>query len=359
MSIINYSNFNFLENILKTKQNKKTCEFNYNTNLIKKIVIELINKNKYSENKFKQIKNKIFFDFIKNKQPYDLIINLKNESKNIFNQVEIQDLDLIKNKVNFLNIFSFKKLYEIIIEEKIKLELKKINLKDYWDDKLFGQIENYKIKYNIIENNLVVNLNNNSVMIMCGTSQSDCYNGCDFIPSNIIYKSTNSSGTIINHNTKGKTNNVYNESNGVIVKNDIKLGLIKPDNKIVWKVANIKGTKTNCIIKLRLLETTKFIRPVDSEYIFRGKCRCDSAYVEEIQEYNFDNEIPLDNVIGIGIKGFEYQVGKIVYPDKWDNNINKSCTNGIHIVEKRENLKKFMEGISFYLDEIIDNLSDY
>ena len=180
----------------------------------------------------------------------------------------------------------------MIIEEKIKSELKKINLEDYWDETLFGSIENHKIKYSIIDNNLIINLNNKSFIIMYGTSQSNCYSGNNFVPSNIISKSTNSSGTIINHcNSKGKTNTIYNESNGVIVKNDIKLGLINPDNNIVWKVANIEGTKTNCIVKLRLLDSTKFIRPIDPEYIFGGKCRCDSAYVEEIQEYNFDNEI--------------------------------------------------------------------
>lgn len=50
--------------------------------------------------------------------------------------------------------------------------------------------------------------------------------------------------------------------------------------RFVWKVANIEGTKTNYIVKLRLLDSSKFIRPIDSEYVFRGKCRYVSAYVE-------------------------------------------------------------------------------
>ena len=53
---------------------------------------------------------------------------------------------------------------------------------------------------------------------MYGTTQSGCYFRINFIPSNIISKSTNSYCTIINHfNSEGKTKTIYNESNDIIL----------------------------------------------------------------------------------------------------------------------------------------------
>lgn len=348
----NIINTNTIENTNSIKKNNTI-----NTNIINKL-LQLINKNKYDESKLNKIKYELLMNLINNKAKYELIINLDNVNKKnniINNKIEIKDFALLKCVENKkINNLYFQQIYDLIIREKIKMNYLKINLANYWIEELFGKIENNNISYYIDNDNLVINLNDKSFIIMCGINQSCYTNENIFCPSNIIYKSSNSSGTIIRQNLNGNVKDIYKESNGVLVTNDIKIGLIKPESDILWKVGTINGMKKNCIIKLRLLESSNFIRPIDLEYIFRGKCRCDSALVEEIQEYNFEKEIPLNDVVGVGIKGFTYKVGEIVFPDKWNDDINISCTNGIHVIEKRENLKKFMDGLSFNMDDILN-----
>jgi hypothetical protein len=358
----NYLNKQFIINKTNQLTNQSRNQLiNQSTNqltdqlYLMNLLLKMINNNKYDNCKFNKIKNNILIDSIKNKNKYEITIFL-NTANQISNEINIEDLKLLKNigKLDMVSKLvlklSFETIYNLIIEEKIRQCFIKINLNKYWDESLFGKINKNRIKYIMIDNNLILLLNNKSFIIMYGNKQGCSGNTNVFEPTNIIYKASKGKNTIINQKSNGSTKNIYEESNGVIVKNDIKMGIGKPENKIVWKVANILGTKNNCIIKLRLLESSKFIRPIDLEYIFRGKCRCDSAYVEEIQEYNFNEEKQIENVIGMGIKGFKYEVGKNVYSDDWNDDIYTSCTHGIHVLEKREDLEKFMCGVNFNIE---------
>lgn len=351
ISLLENYNTNILKpNALDKTNLPKNQLLNVNLVIIK-LLLKNINKSIGNNNgNFNKIKKNILMDAIKNKSKYEIII------LDVFNQIDckitIDDLKLLKNvnKFNIILNLSFENIYELIIKEKIKQSIIKINLNNYWNESLFGKIENNNIRHSFVDNNLIILLNSKSFIIMYGNKHGCSKNNNVFEPTNIIYKSSKGKNTIIRQNSNGNIKEIYKEDNGLIVKNDTRMGKINPENKIVWKVANILGTTNNCIIKLRLLDSSKFIRPIDLEYIYRGKCRCDSAYVEEIQEYNFNEEKPLENVIGMGIKGFKYEVGKIVYSDSWNDDIYTSCTNGIHVLEKREDLKKFMNGVIFNIE---------
>ena len=52
-------------------------------------------------------------------------------------------------------------------------------------------------------------------------------------------------------------------------------------------------------------------------------------------EYNFT--IPVEKGFSLHESGFEYKVGEMVYPDRFDDNRWDECSNGIHFfITKQE-----------------------
>ena len=69
-----------------------------------------------------------------------------------------------------------------------------------------------------------------------------------------------------------------------------------------------------------------------------NKCRCDKAKVLEIT--NLETNEHTDEVINYNYAKCVYKVGKMVYPDKFDDNRWNECSNGIHFfVNKQEAIK--------------------
>jgi hypothetical protein len=293
--------------------------------------------------KYYNLRNDIDFDYILGKSwtTGDLIKELLNEDISKINNLE----KINSNKIDFSSG-------------------RYVCMNKYFDTNLFGDIEKYvfthvieddivkiilkDLEFSKSSSNLLNPIQNEKLIIMCGMYDVINWFSNIFTPNNTLSSSSTSSVSSSNTTIKHNSNTVYKQSGGVVVKNDIKIGSIKPDSPIVWKVGSIKGTNKNCIIKLRLLDSSKFIKPVNSEHLYSGKCRCDSAIVEDIQEYRFDEEISLPDTIAVSYQNpkFEYRVGNVIYPDKWDNSPNNACTNGIHVFEHRLYVANFGEGKS-------------
>ena len=66
------------------------------------------------------------------------------------------------------------------------------------------------------------------------------------------------------------------------------------------------------------------------------KCRCDKAQVLAIT--SLDEKLSFDSVINVAYTpNIKYEVGKMVYPDKFDDDRWNECSNGIHFfINKQE-----------------------
>lgn len=92
---------------------------------------------------------------------------------------------------------------------------------------------------------------------------------------------------------------------------------------IAWKKVD------NCIIKLFIPEDAK------RSSATTNKCRCDKAKVLEIT--NLEANKHIDEVINYNYARCVYKVGKMVYPDKFDDNRWIECSHGIHFfMNKKE-----------------------
>lgn len=98
-----------------------------------------------------------------------------------------------------------------------------------------------------------------------------------------------------------------------------------PDGEfIAWKKVN-----GEYIIKLKILADSKRSRGTTF------KCRCDKAFVLEIQ--NLDgSKSDLSEVVNDNYAPCTYKVGEIVEADSWDENRFNECSHGIHFFLNRE-----------------------
>lgn len=91
---------------------------------------------------------------------------------------------------------------------------------------------------------------------------------------------------------------------------------------IAWKKVD------NCIIKLFIPEDAK------RSSATTNKCRCDKAKVLEIT--NLEANKHIDEVINYNYARCVYKVGKMVYPDKFDDNRWIECSHGIHFFMNKQ-----------------------
>jgi hypothetical protein len=64
------------------------------------------------------------------------------------------------------------------------------------------------------------------------------------------------------------------------------------------------------------------------------KCRCDKAKVLEIR--NIENGYTIDELTNVSYRCCIYTVGEYVYPDSFDENRWRECSNGIHFFINRQ-----------------------
>jgi hypothetical protein len=136
---------------------------------------------------------------------------------------------------------------------------------------------------------------------------------------------------------------IYNKEDGKVLIDKINTLTIKEDIVIGWKVAkSLNGEKR--IIKLAIPIDAIKITPINHEYFnSRGKERCNKAIVMDIQ-FPFKDEIisivphemsAYSYIYNENDIKLEYKVGMEVVPDSFDDNINETCTNGIHYYRER------------------------
>ena len=90
-----------------------------------------------------------------------------------------------------------------------------------------------------------------------------------------------------------------------------------------------KKVTGNLIVKLKILEDAK------RSSAFSRKCRCDKALVLDIQ--NLSGESANTSIaVSKYDKSFEYEIGKIVKVDYFNNNRFEECTSGIHFFITRD-----------------------
>ena len=92
--------------------------------------------------------------------------------------------------------------------------------------------------------------------------------------------------------------------------------------KIVWDFPN------SYLVKLEI--------PADAKRssATTKKCRCSKALVLDIE--NLKNGEHLDKVVNMNYAKCVYEVGKMVYPDSFDENRWYECSNGIHFFMDRQ-----------------------
>lgn len=103
---------------------------------------------------------------------------------------------------------------------------------------------------------------------------------------------------------------------------------------IGWKKVLDYITSRSVIVKLQIPASAKRSSSTSN------KCRCSKAKVLKI--LNIDGtKSELTEVINVNYAECKYEVGKMVYPDSFDENRWNECSNGIHFFVDREEALKY------------------
>lgn len=96
---------------------------------------------------------------------------------------------------------------------------------------------------------------------------------------------------------------------------------------------NDKEGRKDCIVKLKITEDAKRISQLS------GKCRCSKAEVLKITDLTEGND--LNSCYSFWDLNYVYKVGEIVIPDKFCNDKDIECGNGIHFFMSRKEAEDF------------------
>ena len=100
-----------------------------------------------------------------------------------------------------------------------------------------------------------------------------------------------------------------------------------------WKKCKRKYGGKNVIVKLRIPEDAKRSSGNDGTM----KCRCDHAFVDSIYELD-GTDISDQKPIAVSFydDNWTYEIGKEIFPDSFDDDRWKTCSNGIHFFMQRK-----------------------
>ena len=96
-----------------------------------------------------------------------------------------------------------------------------------------------------------------------------------------------------------------------------------------------------CLVKLLIPANAK------RSSAFTNKCRCNKAKVLEVYNSITDNELTGNFIVYSSwvdkryYKPLYYEKGKIVYPDSFDENRYRACSNGIHFFMDKEEARRY------------------
>ncbi len=275
--------------------------------------------------------------------------NLISSSEKI-NENNIIGVDIIQNNIVTIKIIAVKddmltqSITKIIghIEETIRtqFDICQIDIiKNHYDIMSCTALESNKLTYSTSDDN-TTNVVVITIYFLGGIGRAiKNFFGCMSNTATTSTISYTSNTTDVNLNQNGE--DLFDKKNQTIVTNKLNIGTPKKTPNVVWKYAKLKnGTK--CIVKLEIPKDAQYVRPI-SKHIFTEnfKERCSKAKVIAIQEYRFDIEVDLPDVIAyspIDKSKLKYVVGSIVEPDKWDPNPDIVCTHGIHVFSHRQSI---------------------
>ena len=106
------------------------------------------------------------------------------------------------------------------------------------------------------------------------------------------------------------------------VPENLPMACPKEGSFIAWKKVKDK------LVKLEIPEDAKRSSATSN------KCRCDKAKILAITDLDGTN--PINEVINLHFGKTIYRVGEMVYPDKFDDNRWRECSNGIHFFMNEE-----------------------
>ena len=161
-----------------------------------------------------------------------------------------------------------------------------------------------------------------------------------------VYNETKINNEIVKKTLVQDDQIIYNKENNKILVDKINNFQLKKDITIGWKVAKSSNGELR-LIKLAIGLDAKTVKPIDKEFfITKGKERCDKAIVMDIQLAYVEEEISVvpDEMTAYSFiytensNNFEYKIGQLVIPDIFDDNVNESCTNGIHYYQNRQSV---------------------
>ena len=115
-----------------------------------------------------------------------------------------------------------------------------------------------------------------------------------------------------------------------------------------------KGYTGECIAKVLIPPGTKIIRPSNESnnkhhakhhtkhqnYLASNQLRANKLIVTGFYSIRSNERLPFFSAKSLHCKKFEYNIGHYKMPDKFDENIHKKCTNGLHFYFNLEQAKK-------------------
>lgn len=106
-----------------------------------------------------------------------------------------------------------------------------------------------------------------------------------------------------------------------------------------------KTNSVECIAKVLIPPGTKVIRP--KKNVFNNSAseqlRANKMIITGFYDIQTGDRLRLFNANSIYNAHFEYRIGHFKMPDKFDENISKKCTHGLHFYLNLDQAKKYRE----------------
>jgi hypothetical protein len=335
---INFSNNTPPNNNINCTQNNALVDENgniifINSNTILLIINNILYITDTNENNFIMSSSKV--NYIEMKDSIVVFKVFSKDSKSIGNAI-------MKNNrtVQYLT-YTINEEADVTTSYYFQNNESNLKMLYYGCERYNGNIEEYSIKNNLHVNH-TYNHDTKISKLISQCMMNDINTGMRYRGT---YEELKENNTMKKKTLTKDDDIIYNKENNVVLVDKINNMTLKEDIVIGWKVAkSLSGEKR--IIKLAIPIDAIKIKPIDKEYFnTRGKERCNKAIVMDIQ-FAMEEEISLvptemeaySYIFNDPNNIFKYTVGTEVVPDMFDDNINESCTNGIHYYRDRQNV---------------------
>jgi len=209
--------------------------------------------------------------------------------------------------------------------------LKKIKILHRYNNTILYEYEceNNSIK-KTLEKAIVEDANlSNANLYNANLSNANLYNAD-------LYNANLSNANLSNANLSNANLEDANLSNANL--EDAQLRDMKSLRQIIPETGSFNAWKKACGYVLKLEIPTKMKRTCN---IKSRKCRGQGVKTLQIQNIDGTKAKGVEKVHGDHDKKTIYEIGKMTYPDKYDDNFLEDCTNGIHFFISREEAVKY------------------